>query len=442
MRVFLLRALRIVIRADSDPARQALFANLSQSRLAVRLAYGLHERLGGGRASALLVSCYGLASFLRIAPPRNRGARILAVAKHANARRQVDRVFALVGREDCGWVRTGRKAMFSPSGLAAAVLLKPGRLVTAFRIVRGIDGRHGFLVSCRAAGAIAWYARAKAILDADRPGAILVSSDSNPEEVGFTSAARALGIPQVFVSHAYPTPFSPPLDFSLSILEGEAAVRARKRRGPIKGEIVLAGLEGDSSPLDSRRFERTSPVIGIFAPKAVSWPTLAAIVEDCRRHFGASKMVIRWHPSRLDPARRIHMLGDLTGIVESSTTASLPDVARQCDWVIADENSNVHLPVLKLGIPTVAVKRLGLYPESRSDLYGFAANGVIFPPVSSIRDVQAEALIAFFSEGWPARFQQYDASYLRPQAAISGEVRRATWRLFEDSRIESDACAR
>ena len=117
-------------------------------------------------------------------------------------------------------------------------------------------------------------------------------------------------------------------------------------------------------------------------------------------------------------------------------------MARQCDWVIADENSNVHLPVLKLGIPTVAVTRLGLYPESRSDLYGFAANGVIFPPVSSIRDVQAEALIAFFSEGWPARFQQYDASYLRPQAAISGEVRRATWRLFEDSRIESDACAR
>ena len=39
---------------------------------------------------------------------------------------------------------------------------------------------------------------------------------------------------------------------------------------------------------------------------------------------------------------------------------SLADVARTCDWVIADENSNVHLEVLKLGIPTLAIRRLGL----------------------------------------------------------------------------------
>jgi hypothetical protein len=83
------------------------------------------------------------------------------------------------------------------------------------------------------------------------------------------------------------------------------------------------------------------------------------------------------------------------------------------------------LPVLKLGIPTIAMKGLGLYPESRADLYGFAAGGVVYPPVRSVRDVQAEALVAFFSEGWPARFRQYDASYLRPCDAIGSEVRGA-----------------
>lgn len=66
-------------------------------------------------------------------------------------------------------------------------------------------------------------------------------------------------------------------------------------------------------------------------------------------------------------------------------------------------------------------------------MYGFVANGIVFPPVSSIRDVQADALIAFFSNGWPARFQQYDASYLRPQNVIGGEVRRAIRQLFEDA---------
>ena len=106
-------------------------------------------------------------------------------------------------------------------------------------------------------------------------------------------------------------------------------------------------------------------------------------------------------------------------------------MAQRCDWVIADENSGVHLPVLKLGIPTIAVKNLGLYPRSRADLYGFAAEGVVFPPVSSVREVGPDALAAFFSDGWPARFQHFDASYLRPPQAIGSEVRRAIWRLFE-----------
>ena len=70
----------------------------------------------------------------------------------------------------------------------------------------------------------------------------------------------------------------------------------------------------------------------------------------------------------MPPEQYQQALGDLSGIEESPMGAALPDVARRCDWVIADENSNVHLPVLKLGIPTVVVKGLGLYPESRADM--------------------------------------------------------------------------
>jgi hypothetical protein len=405
-----------------------------QSHLWVRLVYRLHERLRGTWGSALLVSAFGLASFLGVAPARNRRARVLAVARHENARRQVDRVCAWVGWADCGLMRTGLAALLRPSTLAElAVLLWSGRLGKVLRIVRIIDTRHGFLVSCRAASAIAWYARSKAILDAHRPGVVLVSSDSNPEEAGFVGAARALAIPQVFVSHAYPTPLSPPLDFSLSILEGEAAVLARRRKGPITGTVLLAGIEGDSAPLDPRRFARPNPVIGIFTSKALSWPTLAAIIDDCRVHFHASRVVIRWHPSMLEPSRLSHVLGDLSGVVVSPRTAALADVARQCDWVIADENSNVHLPVLKLGIPTVTVTGLGIYPESRWDQYGFVANGIVFPPVKTVRDLHAESLLAFFSDSWPVRFEQYDASYLRPRDAIGGDVRRAVWTLFEAS---------
>jgi len=439
--VFLLRALRIVIRADSDPVRQALFANLKGSHPGVRFVFALHERLGRTRASALLVACYGFAFFLSISRPRTRATRVVAVARHANARRQVARVAEWLGPGECDRIDTRLSAMEGLSSLAGAVRrssLTPLR--RAFRIVAAIDRRHGFLVSCRVAGALAWYARTIAILRLDRPKAVVVSSDSNPEELGFASAARALDVPTVFISHAYPTPLSPQLDFSLSILEGEAEMRARARKGPIKGGVVLAGLEGDSAPLDTRRFERAEPVVGIFTPKGVSWPTFAAIVADCREHFRVRQILVRWHPSMIERARMDHVLEDLSGVVETPQDASLQDVARQCDWVIADENSGVHLPVLKLGIPTIAVRNLGLYPKSRSDLYGFAANRIIFPPVPSIREARADALAAFFTREWADRFEQYDAAYLRAQKAVGNDVRSAIWRLYDGTQMNA-TCA-
>jgi hypothetical protein len=429
--VFLLRALRIVIAADSDPVRQVLFANLMQARRLVRVAFQLHARFAGTWVSALIISAYGLAYFLRIAPPSARHS-ILGVAKHVNARRQVDRVCAWVGLEHCHRIRIGFGLGATMVGLSRLVsAASGGSLWQSLRVIRVLDRKYGFLVACRSAAGIAWYARTKAMLAEQRPGAVLVSSDSNPEEVGFTAAAAAVRVPRLFVSHAYPTPFAPPLNFSLSILEGEAAVRSRMRRGPIKGDIVLAGVEGESAPLDLERFERPTPVIGIFTPKAISWPALATLIEDCRRISGARRIVIRWHPSRLDQVRHLQSLSDLSGIEESPMSAALADVARQCDWVIADENSNVHLPVLKLGIPTVVIKGLGLYPESRADMYGFAAAGIVFPPVRSLKDLRASEFRAFFDEGWVDRFRQYDASYLRPPADVQDDVRQAIRRVLD-----------
>ena len=434
MKTSLLRVVRIVIRADSDPARQVLFANLMHARWPVRVANALHHRVAGTWASTLLVSSYGLAALLSIAPARNQQARLVAVARHANARRQVARVTSWIGSEECGSVRTGLKTLVRLAGLGGlTLLLSRQALMRSLRIVRAFDGRYPFLVSCRAIEAIAWYARATTMLKTRRPGAVLVSGDSNPEEVGFIAAARVLGIPQVFVSHAYPTPFSPPLDFSLSILEGEEAVEARRRKGPITGQVLLAGLEGDSAPLDPRRIERPNPVIGIFPPKALSWTTLAAIVDDCRTHCRASRIVIRWHPSMIEAPHLAPHLTDRAGIEEYPGSAPFHEVARQCDWVIAADNSNVHLPLLKLGIPTVAVSNLGLYPKSRSDLYGFIEHGIVFPPVQSIRDVRADAFAEFFSDCWVTRFKQYDASYLLPHGAIEDEVRRAIRQLMSES---------
>ena len=421
MNVALLRVLRVVIRADSDPARQALFANLMQARLLVHILFSFHARVEGTRLSACLIAAYGAASANRVTYP-SQARPILAYGGHANARRQVARIVACLGDLGCGWITP------SPGAGGARRLLQAARSPWWRRLVpllRRLDRRHGFLVACRASVGIAWYAAALSELQRRRPKAVLVSSDSNPEEMGLLGAARLLGVPRVFVSHAYPTPLSPPLDFTLSILEGNAAVRARRERGPITGDILLAGVEGESGPLDVGRFSREAPVIGIFTPKAVSWPTLAAIIDDCRRHFQPRRIVLRWHPSMMEEPRLAHLLHDRSGLIESARGLPLEDVARQCDWVIADENSNVHLPVLKLGIPTIAVRHLGIYPESRADQYGFVAHGVILPPLHSVTEITPERMAGFFTEAWRERFAEYDASYLKSPAAMTGAIRAA-----------------
>jgi hypothetical protein len=191
----LLSAVRTVIRADSDPVRQALFANLKESHVLVRLVFAVHEALRKTVASALLVSSYGLGVFLTVTAPRDRRASLLSVARHANARRQVARIAACLEPGACEQLNT-RVAALPGRVVRSCVEVMKSRasFVRALRVVRRIDHTHGFLVACRAAAAMAWYARAKAILHTHRPEAVVVSSDTNPEEVGFTAAARALGL--------------------------------------------------------------------------------------------------------------------------------------------------------------------------------------------------------------------------------------------------------
>ena len=166
--------LRTIIRADSDPARQTLFARVIQSRPAAGFVYRLHRRLAGTVAAPLLPSCYGLAAFLRILAPSNPRARVLAVASHENAQQQVGRVMSWVGPDECSWIKTGLSAALASPGHVRQVWRHAPRVL---RLVRRIDARHGFLVSCRTAAALAWYARTMVILRSHGPGVVLVSSE-------------------------------------------------------------------------------------------------------------------------------------------------------------------------------------------------------------------------------------------------------------------------
>src|SRR5215217_1890913 len=117
MQIALLAAVRTIVRADSDPVRQAYFATLRKTSAPVGAVCWLYDRLGRTSASTLLVSVYGLKSWLTLEPRRKRPSRIFAVAGHANARRQVEQVASVLGAEQVDRLRTETTTLLRPSSL-------------------------------------------------------------------------------------------------------------------------------------------------------------------------------------------------------------------------------------------------------------------------------------------------------------------------------------
>src|SRR5947209_2069325 len=99
MQATLLNAVRAVVRADSDPVRQALFSALKETSGMVRATCWLHNRLDRIETSSLLVSAYGVKSWLAMCTGRNERSRLLAIAIHANARRRVADIARIFGEQ-------------------------------------------------------------------------------------------------------------------------------------------------------------------------------------------------------------------------------------------------------------------------------------------------------------------------------------------------------
>ena len=386
-----------------------------------------------------MVFVFGAKSYAAADVSSDEKHLLLIVAIHNNAKKQGRKCASWLAPERVCWLQVGVAGIFKPRSLLR--LAKGIASIGAWRrflpLVHRLNRRYDFLVSCRAASALFSYARAVEILDRQKPSGVLVSSDSNPEPLSFARAASACGLPTIFMSHAYPTPVSPRLRFTLSILEGEAALESYQTKGPVKGEVMFCGAEGASKPMDAQKLLRKQPVVGIFTPKVVCWPEFTSLIDDCREKFNPSKILIRWHPNMLGRSELASELADTSGVIETDPAMSLHEVARECDWVITDENSNVNLGVLKAGVPILPMKEFSVLPASRADLYGFVKNAIIPRPVKTVNEVSLEQLAQFYSQDWAQRFGRYDASYSTSSEDLEEHARNAILRVLSKSQRET-----
>jgi hypothetical protein len=405
----LLAAVRVVVRAESDPTRAVLFDSLASRSRAVRLAHWATQgALRGRLPAALAVAGYGFVTArVCLAAPQ---APIWALPLFENDRRQIDRVAAWIGARRVGRSSSGlRLAALAGRVLGRALL--GGWGLRYLRTVQRLCRRYGFLVSCRSATMLASAMVAADALRLSPVRAVLVSSDYNAEAVGLAHAARGSGLVTIYVAHAPTHHLSPALDFTLAILDGEAALSAYRRKGSIRARCLFKGVEGRERPLDPQALTRANPVIGIFLPKEVDWRVFREVVEHVQRAFTPKRVLVRWHPNALERPRLDRMLAGVTGIAACPAGAALDDDARRCDWVIADRNSSVPLSTLKAGVPAVLVQGLAVFPTEQTDLYGLVADGVVPPPCGSLIELEPRTLVRFYGAGWVERFRRHDAAY-------------------------------
>jgi hypothetical protein len=403
--------------------RALLFGRVAARHGVVRLARRVVDSQRQNGLGAALVAAYGLlaARPCLAGPARGEAAApIWAMAIYANERRAVAWLASCVGQ---GRIAGGRRPGLSvASDLVRAALGRPGRRF--LRTVRRFCRRHDFLVACRASTAIASALLARAALQRDPPAAVLVTSDYNAQHVGLAWAARSLGLPAILLKSTQPTHLSPALICTLAILDGEAALDAYRRKGAVRCEVVFKGIEGESRPLRADGLRRPAPTIGVFLPKEVDVDALRAQLVGAQRRFSPARILIRPHPNFLAP-RSLDGL-DVPGLpIELLAANATPgDDAARCDWVVADETSNVALAVLKAGVPCVVTR--GLVPrfEGGSDLYGFVAAGLA-PFCESLAELDQERAARFFDAGWEQRFRRWDAGFGLDRAEIESGVRQA-----------------
>lgn len=112
MKTTLLKGIRIVERADTNSMRSVMFAHYAKGKLGVRLVLRGHQLIRGSWLSTWMVAAYGMKSFLTLGPPA-RGADLLALARFANARHQLETVAACIGMDRVSWARFDKWLLLS-----------------------------------------------------------------------------------------------------------------------------------------------------------------------------------------------------------------------------------------------------------------------------------------------------------------------------------------
>lgn len=384
-------ALKSQIKKDFTEERSSQFSFLLSRRPVLRIFY--HVLSSSPPALRGMICLLYAASVSARRADFSQGSPV-AAEKYANERKQIDFLWPVLAPK--GFVRWEIKAAVLSSlfYFIRRSAGDPARVSGFFRITKRLCRRYPLFVAMRGAEAALSYSYFREVLRKKRVKAVVSSSDGNPYGRALMAAARAEGIPLVFVSHGPVAETPVRAKAALAVLHGRAAAEDFARQGSEIGDLLLFGYRQEKGIRQVVNVRRALICLGA-APNLGFLQTLA---DEIGVRFPSAELVVRPHPHALTGKEELAALARNSGWIISSAPR-VSDELSGCDLLLA-ANSTVHLDGLVAGVPSLYVP--GLDPPGARPL-SFIREGIVASWAGSTSDINSH----YSRAGYMSRLGRY-----------------------------------
>jgi len=213
---------------------------------------------------------------------------------------------------------------------------------------------------------LGYYEEAYRLLKKYKPERILFANDHNPVQRAILKAANNLKIETFYFQHAHITKYFPPLDFSVSFLDGQAAYDIYRGIGKINGKVELIGNVKYLSFINKNDTTFISPTIGIAINQNDDLNRVKSLVSFINCNLKKYKITIRKHPR---DQRNISFNGEYS--ISSSKDEGSFQFIKKLNVLIAG-NSSILLEASLLGVQPIYY--CNNIDAMDFDYYGFVRN--------------------------------------------------------------------
>ncbi|MDQ4140486.1 MAG: hypothetical protein M3142_08160 [Bacteroidota bacterium] len=221
--------------------------------------------------------------------------------------------------------------------------------------------------------AVGYYELSVNYLKKYRPQAIIFANDHNTDPRALLLAAKAAGIPTIYLQHASVSTSFPPLSFDLNLLEGQDSLNKYQSCGPVFGQVKLIGMPKADKYLQNKNQRTTIQSIAVCANIIDETDLIKQLLTKLVQEFPDKTLSFRPHPSDRRNFNFIHNLGTPIHFSDARAEPAF-DFLKKQDAIIAADSS-IHLEAVMLNILSI------YYRLEKSnfinDYYGYVRHNLV-----------------------------------------------------------------